>query len=352
MSQARILVVDDDEQLLAGLQRMLSNDFEVTTFSDTPSALNVLANPEIQFAAAVVDYKMPRIDGIEFCSLARELQPDMPCILLSGHIDVECLTKAVNMGRIAYVLSKPCPNDRIQTTVNHMVRYYAKSKTDRDNIMQELGKIEYMLRKFESQMTNTLVRIDKANIDSLSALGLIIAGKSKKLALHGRMTGNLAKGIATEMQLSTLERNTLWWAGVVHEIGQAIAGKTEDVTLTGVQYNEYLHLSFVAVSAVNLTWPIAERIYQHRERLNGTGFPAALKNEEVKFAARILGVADYLVSYAQDGEKFVPYHFDKALENLIEKNEGRFDNDVINACADLCCKKGVNEILCPVYTYN
>lgn len=352
MGNDRVLLVDDDELLLAGLQRKLSKQYQVTAMSSSSEALNLLAQVNQEFSVAVVDYKMPIIDGIQFCSLAKELKPEMPCILLSGHMDVASLHEAVNVGKVSYVLAKPCPEDKLHSMVSHFVNTYNKSLVKRRRLLDELKQSEQRMLAFESRLNESMIRIDQTNIDSLSALGLIIAGKSKKLYNHGRMTGNLAKAIAEEIQLSKADKNCLWWAGVVHEIGQAISGKTEEVDLVGGEYNEYLRLSYITVSAVNLSWPVADIIYQHRERMNGSGYPLGLKGAEIKLMSGILGIADYLISYAQINENAECYHFDKALETLLIEKAGLFDDDVVDCCINVVTRENFPELLRPTYAYN
>lgn len=345
----RILLVDDDVNLLAALKRQLDKDYEVVTMDKSPEALNLLAKKEMDFAVALVDYKMPTIDGIQFCSLAKELNPDMVCILLSGQLNTDSLFAAINVGRVSHVLGKPCSADRLKMTLNSLITKFNDEKGQKQIILDELRKVEQVINGFTATLHGTVQRIDQSNIDSLSALGLMVATKSSKLAAHGRMVGNLARAIGEELQLPRNDVATLGWSGAVHDIGQALAGKSEDCELEGEEYNEYLRMSYLAVSAINLSWPVADVIYSHRERLDGSGYPRGLRAAEIGLLSRIMGVADYLVSYAQQQETVSIYHMSQALEKLIEPKTKIFDCQVVNCCVKVMSREDFITKVQPLY---
>ncbi len=91
---------------------------------------------------------------------------------------------------------------------------------------------------------------------------------------------------------------------------------------------------------VESPWPLAEIIYQHHERMNGSGYPRNLKGNEILMESRILAVADVVEAMAS----YRPYRpalgIEAALEE-IEKNKGiLYDNTVADTCLKLFRKKG------------
>ena len=91
---------------------------------------------------------------------------------------------------------------------------------------------------------------------------------------------------------------------------------------------------------VESPWPLAEIVYQHHERMDGSGYPRNLKGEEILLEARILNVADVVEAMASHR----PYRAGLGIEaalNEIEKNRGVFyDNGVADACLRLFREKG------------
>ncbi|MCX6089841.1 MAG: HD domain-containing protein, partial [Candidatus Atribacteria bacterium] len=87
-------------------------------------------------------------------------------------------------------------------------------------------------------------------------------------------------------------------------------------------------------------WPLAEMVFQHHERRDGSGYPRGLKGEEILMEARILAVADVVEAMAS----YRPYRpalgINAALEE-IEKNAGiLYDKEVAEVCLKLFRKKG------------
>ena len=91
---------------------------------------------------------------------------------------------------------------------------------------------------------------------------------------------------------------------------------------------------------VKSPWPLAQIVYQHHERIDGSGYPRNLKGEEIIMEARIMAVADVVEAMASHRPYRSALGIDVALEE-IEKNKGTFyDNTVADACLRLFRKKG------------
>jgi HD-GYP domain-containing protein (c-di-GMP phosphodiesterase class II) len=87
-------------------------------------------------------------------------------------------------------------------------------------------------------------------------------------------------------------------------------------------------------------WPLAEIVYQHHERMNGTGYPRKLKGDEIIMEARIIAVADVVEAMASHRPYRASLGIEAALEE-IEKNKGiLYDDVVVDACLRLFRHKG------------
>lgn len=107
-----ILCVDDDPQLLAGLQLTLRRFYEVLTAASGLEGLAVLRSRRDVFAI-LSDMRMPIMDGAAFLREARTIQPDAPRIMLTGNADIESAISAVNNGQIFRFMVKPCPPETL-----------------------------------------------------------------------------------------------------------------------------------------------------------------------------------------------------------------------------------------------
>ncbi|HWI63561.1 MAG TPA: response regulator, partial [Symbiobacteriaceae bacterium] len=101
------LLLADDEDGFRDLlkQRLQRKGYTVRAVADGTAALAALAEEE--FDAALFDLKMPGADGITVLKRARELQPSLPVLILTGHGSIETAIEAIRAGAYDY-LTKPC----------------------------------------------------------------------------------------------------------------------------------------------------------------------------------------------------------------------------------------------------
>ena len=106
-SKPRVLCVDDDLRVLAGLARVLGSDFEVSTVDNAAEAIR-LSEAGAPFEVVITDLKMPDMDGIDLLRWFGVNSPDTCGILYSGRADLNTIANAVNAGHIYRFLNKPC----------------------------------------------------------------------------------------------------------------------------------------------------------------------------------------------------------------------------------------------------
>jgi len=90
---------------------------------------------------------------------------------------------------------------------------------------------------------------------------------------------------------------------------------------------------------VEFPWPLAQIVYQHHERMDGSGYPRNLKGNEILIEARIMAVADVVEAMASYRPYRAALGIEAALEE-IEKNKGiLYDNAVVDVCLKLFREK-------------
>ncbi|MBA4386491.1 MAG: hypothetical protein C0404_00840 [Verrucomicrobia bacterium] len=119
----KILVVDDDELVLEVVQKLLSGlPYTVVATSSPAKAIQILSMWEV--AVLLCDLNMPDIDGIEVLNRAREINPDIVSILITGFADQEATIRAINEGGIWKYIPKPWKNEELVAVVNQAVERY------------------------------------------------------------------------------------------------------------------------------------------------------------------------------------------------------------------------------------
>src|SRR5258706_14491864 len=111
----RILLVDDDPNLLDGYRRSLSREFLLETALGAQPALK-LAAENGPYAVVVSDMRMPGLDGLQFLNKIKAQSPETPRVMLTVNADMDTAVLTLHQGRIFQFLNKPCTKTSIAKT--------------------------------------------------------------------------------------------------------------------------------------------------------------------------------------------------------------------------------------------
>lgn len=165
--RTKILLVDDDAMLLAGLKRQLRNKFRVETAISGEEAVKMVEKNG-PYAVVVSDYMMPGMNGIEFLSQVKQINPNTIRMMLTGSADMSTAIKAVNEGSIYKFHPKPCPTETLGTAIQSGLDAYQKVTTDQS----QLKKVQMSLAR-ASMIQQKLMPKSDPQVD-----GFDIAGRS------------------------------------------------------------------------------------------------------------------------------------------------------------------------------
>lgn len=147
-----LLLVDDEENILAALKRLLRRDgYRIVTAISGAQGLQRLA--ETQVDVIVSDQRMPGMTGVEFLRRAKDLCPDTVRMVLSGYTELQSITDAVNEGAIYKFLTKPWDDERLRAHISEAFR--SKEMADENTRLasavndanQELALVNQRLEK-------------------------------------------------------------------------------------------------------------------------------------------------------------------------------------------------------------
>ena len=224
-----------------------------------------------------------------------------------------------------------------------------------DTIKDESGKIIGLIglhtditeRKLaEMELRQTLESLRKAVNTTIQVMVSTIEMRDPYTSGHQTRSAHLACAIATEMGLPQEKIDGIQMAGSIHDIGKlSIPAEilSKPTKLTNIEFSlikEHAQKGYEMLNDVESPWLLAQIVYQHHERMDGSGYPRNLKGEEICMEARILAVADVVEAMASHRPYRSALGIDAAL-NEIEKNRGTFyDNTVVDACLKLFREKG------------
>jgi DNA-binding NtrC family response regulator len=137
MSKGKLLIVDDDIVVRDSLGKWFeSEDFDVTIAAGAAPALEILAKD--RFDLALVDIKMPGVDGIELQAKLRQIDPDMPTVIMTGFASVETAVRALKNGAYDYITKPFDPDELVHLVSNAIAHRSAEREVERlrENLQQ------------------------------------------------------------------------------------------------------------------------------------------------------------------------------------------------------------------------
>jgi PAS domain S-box-containing protein len=201
-------------------------------------------------------------------------------------------------------------------------------------------------KQAEVELQRILDSLRKAVGTTIQVMVSAVEARDPYTAGHQIRVANLACAIATEMGLPQDKIEGIRMAGSIHDIGKlSIPAEilSKPTKLTNLEFSlikEHPLKGYEMLKDVESPWPLAQIVYQHHERMDGSGYPGNLKGDEIIMEARILAVADVVEAMAS----YRPYRPAIGVEaalNEIEKNKGTlYDIDAVDACLRLFQEKG------------
>lgn len=134
----KILLVDDEPNVLDGYRRTLGREFTLETAVGGQEAL-VLIDEKGPYAVVVTDMRMPGMDGVQLLSRIKSLSPDTIRVMLTGHADMETAINAINEGSIFRFLNKPATKEMMAKTLTAALVQYRLVTAEKQLLEQTLG---------------------------------------------------------------------------------------------------------------------------------------------------------------------------------------------------------------------
>ncbi|MCP4295231.1 MAG: diguanylate cyclase [Proteobacteria bacterium] len=298
-----ILIVDDDSRNLKLLEGILfSTNCELIKATNGIDALNIVNKANVDLV--LLDVMMPEMDGYEVCRHLKgsEATRLIPVVLVTALDDREAKIKGIEAGADDFITKPPNKMELLART-----KSLIKLKRLNDN----LTSIEYVL----------------------FSLAKTVEAKDEYTQGHVERVSKLAIALGKKMGLSEREMEALRYGGILHDIGK-IAIPGDILNKPGpLSPEEWEVMKSHPVAGYNICLPLKknlgsalEVIRHHHEKLDGSGYPDGLKNEEISPAARIMVVVDIYDALITDR----PYREGMPLEKAIEIIKQEANNEKLD----------------------
>jgi DNA-binding NtrC family response regulator len=155
---ASILIIDDEKAIRKTLAEILSYEgYKIEEAADGEEGLKKFSSTT--FDVVLCDIKMPKMDGIEFLEKARELNADVPIVVISGHGNIETAVEAVKKGAFDYISKPPDLNRLLITLRNALDKQTLVAETK--VLKRKVSKVQQMVGNSEpiQKIKNTIEKV-------------------------------------------------------------------------------------------------------------------------------------------------------------------------------------------------
>jgi FixJ family two-component response regulator len=264
----KILLVDDDCNILDGYRRSLSREFLIETAMGGEQALKFAAENG-PYAVVVSDMRMPGMDGIQLLSSIKAQSPDTIRIMLTGNADIDMAINAINEGSIFRFLNKPCSKEVMAKTLTAALVQYRLVIAEKQLLEQTLsGSIQVL--------TEVLSLVNPAAFSR--------AERARRYIHH----------IVTAMSLGNPWQYEV--AAMLSQLGcVTLASETIDAVYSGekllpteqAQYDAHPSIAYDLLSKIPRLEPIA-RMIEHQNRPVPVGSAADPAMADMRLGTEIL----------------------------------------------------------------
>jgi response regulator RpfG family c-di-GMP phosphodiesterase len=334
--RAKVLFVDDEENILKSLKRLLiEEEIDIYTANSGELGLELLRNtPGVDLI--VSDQRMPGLTGSEFLRQSREIVPDALRIMLTGYADINATIDAINKGGAYRYVSKPWDDDEMIRIIRDSVRQ-CRLLAENKRLSALVEKQNAELKEWNSSLKGRVLeqtaairsrndelsglnnRLQEEYENCLKAFFGLVELRDRELGSHSRNVARLSVMIAEGMNLPEAEIRLVRMGAMLHDIGKiGISDLLLHKDMEGLNANDLEQYRMHAVrgqatlDSIRDLRPAGLLIRHHHENFDGSGFPDRLAKNDIPIGSRIIALADHL------DRAFTRNRVDNAIERSLE----------------------------------
>jgi PAS domain S-box-containing protein/putative nucleotidyltransferase with HDIG domain len=193
-------------------------------------------------------------------------------------------------------------------------------------------------RLSEERLIDTLAKLRTLLGKVIQTMALTIEKRDPYTAGHQRRVADLARYIAKEMGLLDAQIDGIRMAGLIHDLGK-IAVPAELLSkpyhLNEIEFQmikTHPAVGYDILKSIDFPLPIDQIVYQHHERINGSGYPQGLSGNEILLESKILAVADVVEAIASHRPYRPALGIHTALREISQNRGVLYDSETVNAC--------------------
>nr|WP_320025784.1 HD domain-containing phosphohydrolase [uncultured Acetobacterium sp.] len=334
-----IMVIDDEKSIRVTLSEFLKKEgYHVITVENVQMAKQLLQEDDVDVVLS--DIIMPKESGMTLLKYLHETSPNIRIIMMTGEPTVDTAVDAIRLGAHDY-LTKPVYRNELIKAVTNAVNF--------KQLIDEKHRLELQNQEqrenLEQLVEERTHKLHQAMMNTAYATAAMLDLRDPYTAGHEKRVGSLARAIGKELNLPADTLEGLHIAGCIHDIGKiAIPFEilTKPIQLSLNEYaiiKEHPKIGYDVLTSYEMPWPIAEIVYHHHERLDGSGYPQGLKADQIRLETRIISVSDVVEAMSSHRPYRPSLGLQCAMDEITMNKNKLYDPFVVDACITLFNKK-------------
>ncbi len=337
LSSARILIVDDDPDILTLYRTLLGLEgyANIRTTSDSCGVLAMFVEYEPDIL--ILDIAMPHLDGLQ---LLKVLQGSvqgglsLPVLVATAYPSADNRFKALSGGAIE-VLSKPFDRSELVLRVNNLLQV----RMAVHEVEAQTHAMFLELLERTEQLSSYQVELKEAQLEVIERLARAAEQHDGETARHTHRVSITAGLLARCLGLSPDEAQIIQRAAPLHDVGKI--GVPDSILLKPGKFTpqEYAVMQRHCRFGADLLSGGRSEVVQmaecialtHHEKWDGQGYPHGLQGEEVPIEGRIVSVADVFDALTHDRPYKEAWPLEEALQEIRLQSGVQFDPQVVKA---------------------
>jgi putative two-component system response regulator len=328
-TKQRILIVDDNPTNIDVLVDTLRLDYRLGVAKSGAGAIAFATTHQPDLI--LLDIMMPEMNGYDVCTRLKNSAKtrEIPVIFITAMNEPEQIARGFKVGAVDYITKPFHATEVLARTRTHLSIMHMRAALNAQNLLLE-----------ERVREKTAALEDMLNA-TIRTMAMAVEIRDPYTAGHQVRVAALACAIAKKMGFSGHLIDTIHYAGLLHDLGKiripaAIINRPGKLLPVEREIiNIHPQVGYDLLKNIPFPWPIAEIVYQHHEKMDGSGYPRGLSGEEILMEARILGVADLVEAESSHRPYRPTMGIDAALEEIYKHRATRYDSTVVDACLSL-----------------